>query len=293
MRPPASIPALAGKTGGRPRGRISTGITDSGECDPMTGDIDSVNHIGLAVRDLDAASSLYETMGFSLSPLSVHQGSSKPGAPVEPMATGNRCAVFGVNYIELLGIVNPGKMDWGWGRFVDRFEGAHIICYGCGDAAVVNDRVAGNGIGTSGVIRLQRDIDVEGQGMRTARFDCVHFDGEATPEGLIQAAYHHNPEYVHQPRYQGHANGATDLAEVTLCMMDAEAAARRYEKLTGQAAKADGEGWIIDLPRATRLRFLALDGIDVAHHQPQPRRGAGRRYGAEAVAPVAAAAKTL
>jgi len=231
----------------------------------MTGDIDSVNHVGLAVRDLDAASALYEKMGFVLSPLSVHQGSSKPGAPVEPMATGNRCAVFGVNYIELLGIVNPGKMDWGWGRFVDRFEGAHIICYGCGDAAVVNERVAGNGIGTSGVIRLQRDIDVEAAGLRTARFDCVHFDGAATPEGLIQAAYHHNPEYVHQPRYQGHANGATDIAEVTLCMMDPEAAARRYEKLTGQTAKAEGDGWIIDLPRATRLRFLDPAAIGRAY----------------------------
>ena len=107
------------------------------------GDIDSVNHVGVAVRDMDQAVARYEALGFVLSPLSVHSGSAKPGAPVEPMATGNRCAIFRHNYVEVLGIVNPGRLDWSWGDFIKRFQGGHIICFGCKDAAVVDRRVRG------------------------------------------------------------------------------------------------------------------------------------------------------
>ena len=72
----------------------------------LAGDIDSVNHVGIAVRSLDEAADRYQALGFVLSPLSVHSGSKTPGEPPQLMATGNRCAIFPNNYIELLGIVN-------------------------------------------------------------------------------------------------------------------------------------------------------------------------------------------
>lgn len=222
----------------------------------MNGDIDSVNHLGIAVRDMDAACALYERLGFQLTPLSVHSGSSNPDEPVRPMATGNRCAVFQNNYIEVLGIVNPGALDWGWSRFIDRFEGAHIICFGCKDAEVVAARLSAANIGNSGVIALQRDIGTP-EGMRTARFDCVHFDGTATPEGLIQAARHRNPEYVHQPRYLEHANGATSLAGLLLVTENPKATAERYALHTGQPLGAIDGLAAIELPLVTTLRFAS------------------------------------
>lgn len=224
----------------------------------MTGDIDSVNHVGVAVRDMEQGCALYEALGFTLSPLSVHSGSAKPGEPVQPMATGNRCAIFPNNYIEVLGIVNPGALDWSWGKFIERFQGAHIICFGCKDADVVDARLKAANVETSGVIALQRDIGTE-DGVKTARFDCVHFTRAITPEGLIQAARHRNPEYVHQPRYLGHRNGATSLAEVLLVTSDAEATARRYETLTGQKSQQKDGDPVIDLPLVTRLRFMTPD----------------------------------
>lgn len=222
----------------------------------MKGDIDSVNHLGIAVRDIEAACALYERLGFQLTPLSVHSGSSNPDEPVQPMATGNRCAVFPNNYIEVLGIVNPGALDWGWDRFIDRFEGAHIICFGCKDADTVATRLAAAKVANSGVIALQRDIGTP-EGTRTAKFDCVHFDRAATPEGLIQAARHRNPEYVHQPRYLTHENGATSLSSLLLVAEDPKATAERYAVLTGQPLdEIDGLPGI-RLPLVTTLRFTS------------------------------------
>lgn len=226
----------------------------------MQGDIDSVNHVGVAVRDMQAAVARFEALGFVLTPLSVHSGASKPGEPVVPMATGNRCVMFPHNYIEVLGLVNPGRLDWGWSDFVKRFQGAHIICFGCQDAGVVDRRVSRSGLKTSGVIPLERDVETP-EGMRTARFDCVHFERAAMPEGLIQAARHHNPEYIHQPPYLKHPNGATELSDVVLAAGDPEGLARKYERVTGQRAHRDGPGWHIDLPLVSRLTFLSPDEI--------------------------------
>jgi catechol 2,3-dioxygenase-like lactoylglutathione lyase family enzyme len=224
------------------------------------GDIDSVNHVGVAVRDLTKAAEVYEALGFTLSPLSVHSGSTKPGQPPEPLATGNRCAIFPNNYIEVLGIVNPGKPDWSWGSFLERFQGGHIICFGCKDANVVYERLAAKDLGISNVVLLQRDIELP-EGIRTAKFDCVHFDRKFSPEGMLQAARHRNPEYVHQPRYLTHRNGAQSLAEVVLSAMDPEAVARRYEALTGQMAQKVNDRWTIDLPLVARLIFMTPEAL--------------------------------
>jgi len=221
--------------------------------DQLNGDIDSVNHVGIVAHDLAAASRLYERMGFTLSALSVHSGSTKPGEPPQPMASANRCAIFNDNYMELLGIVNPGKMDWGCERFLEKFQGAHVICFGCGDAAVVDTRLAAANVHTSGVIALQREVETP-DGTATAKFDCVHFD--RTNEGLIQAAHHRTPELIHQPRYRTHANGARALTEVVIWSSDPRVTADAYAQLTGCEA-AGGEGTPeIALPNGNRLVFV-------------------------------------
>lgn len=226
----------------------------------MTGDIDSVNHVGLVVRDLSAAAKLYEDLGFTLTPLSMHKGALKPGEPEVPFGTGNRCAVFPKNYLEILAHVEPDKYDFGVKKFLARHEGAHIICFGCGSAATVDDRVRGNGIGTSGVISLQRDVGTP-EGVCTAKFECVHFAGEATPEGLIQAAHHVTPQYIHQERYVRHANGVVALSDVYLSAPDPDGFERRYEKLIGRRARRAGKWRVFDLPMVSRVSIAATSEI--------------------------------
>lgn len=226
----------------------------------MSEDIDSVNHVGIAARNLSQAVERYEAMGFTLTPLSVHSGSAKPGEPVTAMATGNQCIMFPHNYVEVLGIVNPGRPDWGVGEAIKRFQGAHIICFGCQKAETVHQRLSEAGVKTSGVIALQRDVETEA-GTRTARFDCVHFDRSATPEGFIQAARHRNPEYIHQPRYMTHRNGAQALSDLVLLVTEPQSYAEKYEQLTGHKATREGKRWQIELPLVSRLTFIGPNDI--------------------------------
>lgn len=229
----------------------------------MNDDIDSVNHAGLVVGDLFAAARRFEAMGFVLSPLSMHKGATKPGVPATDFGSGNRCAVFPNNYLEIVAHVVKDKPDVFVGKYLERFEGMHIICFGCKNAATVDTRLRAAGIETSGVIPLQRDVTTA-EGTRTAKFDCVHFGSAATPEGLIQAAFHLTPQYIHQPAHIAHPNKCVALSNAYVAAAEPAAVARRYELLTRQKARRDGTAYVIDLPLVSRVTILPREEVPTA-----------------------------
>jgi len=213
-------------------------------------DIDRIDHSVLYTTDMDATSATYEALGFTLSPLSMHVGSDRPGGERKPMGAGNRCALFGRTYLELLGLFGDGAVDpWNIRPLIAKYEGLHGCSFGCGDAQAVERRLREAGLQSSGVLPLQRDVETP-DGVATARFQAVHLDRALTPEGLIHIARHLTPELVHQPRYLNHANGATQLLSVLLVVDDAELAATvaRYTRTLGTEPVTGGPRQIFPLP---------------------------------------------
>ncbi|MGH9099164.1 MAG: VOC family protein, partial [Acidimicrobiales bacterium] len=76
---------------------------------PFAGDIDGINHVGVVVRSMDAATAAYERMGFVLTPLSMHAGSPQPGGAIVEYGTGNRTVMFARSYIEVLAVFDRSK----------------------------------------------------------------------------------------------------------------------------------------------------------------------------------------
>ena len=194
-------------------------------------DIDSVNHVGMAVRDLADATRRYEAMGFVLTPFSPHSGAWKPGEPVKPLGSGNRCVMFQGSYLEILANSDPSVPSTRLAGYLRHHQGAHIVCFGSERLEAVDERLRTSGVATSGVIPLQREIDTE-EGVRTAKFQRVQFAPEDSPEGYIQAARHLTPEYIYQPRYVRHPNACTALSNCYLVVDDVVSYAARYERYT-------------------------------------------------------------
>jgi hypothetical protein len=71
------------------------------------------------------------------------------------------------------------------------------------------------------------------------------------PEGRIQYCQHHTPDLVWQNRWLQHANGATGLAGVLLCVQDAMEAARRYSRFSGLPCMSAGGAQHITTSRGT------------------------------------------
>jgi catechol 2,3-dioxygenase-like lactoylglutathione lyase family enzyme len=236
---------------GGPRG-ASWALPYNGCMNDLPADIDSINHVGMAVRDLDAAARRFEAMGFMLTPYSPHSAAWKPGAAVVPQGSGNRCVMLPHNYLEILASESPAAPAERIETFLRRHQGAHIICFNSATPDAIDARLVAAGIGTSGVIPLQREIDTP-DGLRTAKFRRVQFAPDDSPEGYIQVAHHLTPQYIYQPRYTAHANGATLLSDTLVVADDVEHFAAKYARYLGVPATREGA--------ARRFRFALGDRL--------------------------------
>ncbi|MEV5496213.1 VOC family protein [Nonomuraea fuscirosea] len=184
-------------------------------------DIDYIDHTVLITADLAATSARYEALGFTLSPVSPHHLAERPGGPLLPTCTANRCAYFGQSFIELLGIVDPAAPDpWGVHELRRTYRGL-LMTLGSRDIQATAERLRATGLTSTGIRALEREV-ATADGPRTVRADSVRIDAAHTPEGALQATQHHTPQYVHQPRYLDHPNGAVGLRSVLLVVPDDE-----------------------------------------------------------------------
>lgn len=200
--------------------------------------IDSLDHIAVMTPDLTAAGRAYERLGFCLTPVSQHSGARTAGGAVEPWGTGNRCVMLRRGYIELMGIVDPGLFDNRLGEYLARYEGIHILAFGCADAHAAEIRLRREGFGVTGVHGLARELDVPG-GSAVAKFNLVRLPASEMPEGRVLLIEHLTREHLWQERYLDHPNGAVGLSELTVCVADVEDAASRYGRMFGVAGRGD------------------------------------------------------
>ncbi|MBM3598286.1 MAG: VOC family protein [Alphaproteobacteria bacterium] len=207
----------------------------------------ALDHVGVAVNDLDAAASIYRRLGFTLSDLSHHVDA---GAPPRRRGTGNHCIMLRQGYVELIGVTDPAYQ----GRLrhhLARYEGAHIVAFGTTDLATAAAGLARRGFTAGAPRRLSRPI-VERHRAVTAEFSIVDLP---TPvdEGYYIAVEHHTPDALWQPHLVEHANGAMGLIGVTLCVDEAQRFA------AAMATMLDGEhdvaNRVISLGR-TRLHVV-------------------------------------
>jgi catechol 2,3-dioxygenase-like lactoylglutathione lyase family enzyme len=229
-------------------------------------DIDNINHVGMAVRDLADTVRRFEAMGFQLTPYSPHSAAWKPGEPVEPQGSGNRCVMFASDYLEILASEDPARPAARITNFLKRHQGAHIICFNTEDPHAVEQRLQREGIATSGVIPLQREIDTP-DGVRTAKFARIQFAPEQSPEGYIQAAQHLTPDYIYQPRYIRHPNGCTSLHRTVVVTDALDAFVDKYRRYTGLTPVAQAGSADFHFPLGTCLTIIDL------RHAPAPLPG--------------------
>jgi hypothetical protein len=194
-----------------------------------------IDHTVFLTRNYEAAWRRYEQLGFTLSPPSRHFASRTDGGELLPSCTANRCAYFGASFLELIGIVDEAAGDpWRVLPILDaRGDGLHGCSFGVDDSGAAERRLRDAGLSTSGVLSLHRDVELP-EGPRTARFRSVHISRDRTPEGILHTAEHLTPEYVHQPRYLGHPNGARGVAGIVLTVPDGEVDGyrERYDVIT-------------------------------------------------------------
>ncbi len=226
-----------------------------------------LDHVGIAVGDLDAAQRTYARLGFTLSSRSFHSAPPADGGKPLTTGTGNHCVMLERGYVELIGVTDPGYR----GRLLAdlaRYAGIHIVAFGTEDAPALAARLARTGYEVKAARVLNRDIVERGRPARLG-FAIVDLPATLLPEGHFLAIQHLTRDDLWQPHLLTHANGAKGLAHLTVCMADPADFARRLAAALGAEARSAGtETFEIELAaglvRATSPAGLARRYTGVA-----------------------------
>ncbi|MBH1937291.1 VOC family protein [Streptomyces sp. AV19] len=240
----------------------------------MTRDINGLHHTSVLTRDLDGLANVYHSFGFVLSPRSRHLLSKSEGAGRDPVptCTANRCALFGDSYIELLGIVDESAPDpWRARAVADRYEGFQAVAFETDDARSSGRRLAAAGLPASDVVELERGAATR-EGRRTLRARFIHLDPAATDEGRVGIAQHLTREYVHQPHYLDHPNGARGIDGVLIVADDPvfTEVVDRYARILGAPPRYEGPVAGLEMGRGRLEVVRASAAGEVLPGEPAP-----------------------
>lgn len=190
----------------------------------------TLDHVGAVARDLQAASERWQRLGFTLSPVS-HQRGAIPGQTgMHPWASANRCAIFRQGYVEQIGIVDDAAFN-PWARFLERFEGLHLLALRCADADRAYQRLAPRAAFLTAPIARERRLTYR-CAEHTMRFRNIFSRDADCPEGRYIVIEHQTPELLWQEALMTHDNGARGLEAVVIASDD-PAVAERAAALDG------------------------------------------------------------
>ena len=216
--------------------------------------LDGLDHIVLAVKDLDDSAEAWRRAGFTVSPRGVHS---------DYLGTGNHTIMLEDDYVELLGVLKPTEFNTPTRDFLARGEGLERLAMRARDteAAVATLRAEGRAV--EGPFHFSRPVEVAGKPDAVASFAIFQWPPEAAAEGArLFACQHLTRDTVWLPALTSHANGATALTRVDRRSESPEASARDHAAVIGAAAVEIPGGWAIAAEgRGPAVHYLGADAF--------------------------------
>jgi len=222
---------------------------------PIALDLD---HVGIAVADLEAGREAFARLGFTLTARSYHKGSRLPAGPVEPWGSANHCAMLTDGYLEVLGVTDPERFS-NAKLMVARYEGLHIVALrpasvDSAHAALTRARLP---------VDAPRDLErmapygSTGTEQRRVAFRNMYLTKSVFPEAQFQYTEHLTRDAMWQPHLLQHPNTARGLETVFLCSEDPVATAAKLAPMFGVEPNAASRGeCLLQLSRSS-LRVVS------------------------------------
>jgi catechol 2,3-dioxygenase-like lactoylglutathione lyase family enzyme len=217
----------------------------------------SLDHLVLAVRDLDAAGRLYERLGFQVGTRNRH-----------PWGTENRIIQFPGAFLELIAVADAGAVPphgdgtYSFGAFVRdylaRREGFAMLVLDSTDAVADAARFAASGIGAFEPFFFERRGRRPDGSETSVAFTLAFAHDPGAAAGFFVCQQHH-PENFWNEAFQRHPNGAAALSSVAIAAADPDRHRAFLQAFTGAIATSDGHDLRFPLARG-RLDLLTPDG---------------------------------
>lgn len=219
----------------------------------MSNGISGIDHLIIAVRDLEAARKTYARLGFTATPRGRHVD----------MATGNYCLMFETDYLELMGIVDPSLPDRGlMARMAERGEGLSRTAFAVTDVDATAAALGAAGYEIDGPLDLMRTLELP-EGTVEPRFKLILLPDGAAPvmNGFI--CHHETPELVRRPEWLRHPNGARAIRSVTGVTETPTALIGAWQRLLGPGSTVITDDTLTVHTGGTPLLFVTPEHLSV------------------------------
>ncbi len=203
-----------------------------------------IDHLVLAVHDLEAAAAFYTKLGFQVGARNRH-----------PWGTENRLVQFGSSFIELITIGGnpetiaphqPGRFSFGaYVRdYLQNREGFAMFVLDSADAKADAALFAEKGIGAFEPFFFERKGQRPDGSETHVAFTLAFAMDARLPDASFFVCQQHFPENFWNPDFQRHPNGAAAITAVTLSVAQPLAHAGFLTDFTGIPARETGMGRI-------------------------------------------------
>lgn len=210
-----------------------------------------LDHCAVAVKSLDDGAAMYQRLGFNLTPRSLHSAAHTPEAPIEPVGSGNHCAMFRDGYLEIIGVTDPACQS-AVKDMVARYEGVHTVAIGCGSASQAHADLKRRSI-PANAVTLERDAAFGPHETRRAIFRNVYIDRDAFPEARLLFIEHVTPEVLWQPHLLEHPNSVIGIEQCWFGAPRARETADKLALLFGMTIEESVHGFQLALGRGALL----------------------------------------
>lgn len=234
-----------------------------------------IDHVVIAVHDLEAARDAFARLGFTLTPVARH-----------PFGTANSLVQLHGGYIELLAVVDPTRIpEPAEGRYsfaafnrdlLKHLEGPSMLALQSADAAADLADFEANDLPTYAPLSFQRLARTPKGDDLEVGFSVTFTSDARIPDAGFFTCRHHNPDRFWWPEYQRHPNGATSIDAMVMVAQDPADYHIFFTHFTGQhdmrsdslMVSFDTGGGKIEL--LTPVAARAMLGVD-AGPDPRPR----------------------
>lgn len=231
----------------------------------------SIDHIVLAVKDLDKAAAAYEALGFTLTPRAAHE---------DRMGTSNRLAQFAdKNFIEVLEVDRPEALAphdfdqtppfFSFGAqnriSVDMRDGISMLVFAGNDARADCAAFAAAGVQSYAPFDFDRQAKLPDGRSVTVSFSLAFATSPDMPAAAFFVCENRAQEHFWKPAFQSHDNGALGIRTVYLMSPNPQRDGAFVAKLFGGAVTAIQGGVSVSCGPKQDVRIVGRDviaGID-------------------------------
>jgi hypothetical protein len=185
--------------------------------------VPAFDHVVVNVQErMDEAEACYRRLGFTLTPRGFHT-----------LGSINHLAVFGTDYLELIGLPPGGA---GRRELMDWPVGLNGLVFATEDADALCTALRAGGVSCETPQSFARPVTLADGTTRDAAFRTVRLPGETTEAGRLYFCAHATRDLVWRDEWRRHANGALGVIRAVIAAEQPDALAALFSRLFGAVA---------------------------------------------------------